>query len=187
MPPRATDGVLGWQGMDPKSRLGWCRIQVRSRLAADAKAVWAHARTLRGVNRELAPIRMSGPQDIALDEVPLGRPLLRSFVTAFGVVPLDLHELTLVEVTPDRGFHERSRSLWEAHWIHRRTIEPADRGCIVVDDVTFSPRLFKAFFRSVIARAFASRHRWLRRLFGGDDVAPQVEYPPPEGATIDAP
>jgi hypothetical protein len=173
--------------MERQSRPSWYRIQVRSRLAADATAVWVHARTLRGVNRELAPIRMSGPQDIGLDEAPLGRPMLRSFVTAFGIVPLDLHELTLVEVTKGRGFHERSRSLWEARWIHRRTIDPADRGCIVVDDVTFSPRLFGPLLRGAVVRAFASRHRWLRRLFGGDATAPQIEYPPPERATMDAP
>jgi hypothetical protein len=164
--------------------LGWYRIQVRSRLAADAATVWAHARTLRGVNLELAPLRMSGPQDVVLDEVPLGRPVLRSLVTAFRILPLDIHELTILAIIPGHSFHERSRSLWETHWIHRRTIEPAADGCAVVDDVTFSPRLFGSVLHGVVNRAFAGRHRQLRRLFGGDVTPPNVESMPPEPAIL---
>jgi len=165
--------------------LSWYRIQVRSRLAADAATVWAHARTLRGVNLELAPLRMSGPQDLVLDEVPLGRPVLRSLVTAFRILPVDIHELTILSITPGHGFHERSRSLWESRWIHRRTIEPAADGCTVVDDVTFSPRVFGSVLRGVITRAFAGRHHQLRRLFGGDVAPPIVESLLPEPAISD--
>jgi hypothetical protein len=128
---------------------------------------------------------MSGPQNVVLDEVPLGRPVLRSLLTLFRVLPLDLHELMLVEVVPGRSFHERSRSLWERCWIHRRTIEPTDRGCLVVDDVTFSPRLFGSFLCRIVARTFAGRHQKLRRLFGGEDTSPHVESLAPEAETIE--
>jgi hypothetical protein len=142
------------------------QIQLRSLLAADSATVWAHASTLDGVNAELAPLHMSGPRGIAIELAPLGRPAFRSLVTLFRLLPLDLHELTLVEVAPGRGFHERSRSLLEARWIHKRSIDPVAGGCVVVDDLTFEPRVLGGLIRRIIARAFARRHAYLRKRFG---------------------
>jgi hypothetical protein len=150
-------------------------LRVSSRLGADAATVWAHASSMAGVNAELAPLRMSAPRDGRIDEVPIGVVAFRSLVTLFGVVPIDLHSLRLVEVIPGRGFHEDSRSLLEARWVHKRQIEPDGAGCLVTDEVTFQPRLFGGVVRQIVARTFARRHGYLRRRFGGlDDRAPRV-------------
>jgi hypothetical protein len=145
------------------------RIRLVSQLAAEAPAVWAHASSMDGVNAELAPIRMSAPPGARIDEtVPLGTPLFVSTVSIRGVVPFDLHELTLVDVVPGRGFREVSRSLLQARWNHVRTIEPrAAGGCSLEDEVTFIPRVSGPIARRIVAWVFRRRHAWLRRRFGG--------------------
>jgi hypothetical protein len=158
------------------------RLRVSSRLGADAATVWAHAASMAGVNAELAPLRMSAPGQGRIEEVPLGVVAFRSLITLFGVVPIDLHSLRLVEVIPGRGFHEDSRSLLEARWVHKRQVEPDGAGCLVTDEVTFQPRLFGGLIRRMVAGAFARRHRYLRRHFRGVDAEPLVQAEPVSGA-----
>src|SRR5258706_15873972 len=124
---------------------GAYRIRVVSRLATDPKTIWDHATTIAAVNIELPPVRMHAPKGARLDETtPLDRPAGRGFVTVFRVFPIDFHELRLVEVSAGRSFHEHSRTLLEAHWIHKRRIDPCPEGTRVEDDVTFQPRVFGA-------------------------------------------
>jgi hypothetical protein len=89
-------------------------LHFESTLAASTDAVWDHASRLRGINEELWPMHMSGPQDMRIDaSLPLATPLLRSVVTLFRVLPLDLHTFVLLRIDEGRGFHEtraRSRS-----------------------------------------------------------------------------
>lgn len=146
-------------------------IRVRSQLSASADEVWRHASSFAGVNSELSPVHMRAPKDAELGpDVPLGRPLLLSLVTLKGWFPLDLHELTLVEVEPGSYFHERSRSLLERRWEHRRRVTADSAGgCSVEDDVTFEPRLLPWLVLRVVERIFARRHAHLRRRFGSSD------------------
>jgi hypothetical protein len=151
------------------------RIRVVSRLAADPKTIWDHATTIDGVNLELAPVHMHAPKGARLDEsMPLDRPAGRGFVTLFRVFPIDFHELRLVDVVVGRSFHEHSRTLLEAHWIHKRRIDPCSEGTRVEDDVTFQPRAFGAIVSRIVPRVFARRHRYLRRRFGGPDRPSEV-------------
>lgn len=151
------------------------RLRVASPLAASPEAVWAHASTMAGVNEELAPLRMSAPPGARLDaDVPLGTRLFRSTISVAGVLPFDVHDLTLVELTPGRGFHEASSSLTERRWIHRRTVAPAAGGCTVEDDLTFEPRLLGGLVRRIVGRVFARRHAALRRKFGALPGAPPI-------------
>lgn len=147
------------------------RIRVESRLEADAASLWDAFTNFRDINAELWPVHMSGPTDRRLDaSVPVGKPLFRSWVTLFGFVPLDLHELALVEVVDGERFHEHSRSLLERHWIHRRSLTPlGPRAARVEDDVEFEPRIAGALVERIVALTFARRHRHLRARFGGDD------------------
>jgi len=140
---------------------------MRSELAASAERVWSHASSMDGVNAELFPLHMRAPAGACLDEsIELGRPLMRSLVTLLGWIPIDVHELCLVALEPGRRFHERSRSISERVWEHRRTIEPCEGGCVVEDDLSFEPRFFPRTVRRVVARVFARRHAYLRRRFG---------------------
>jgi len=133
-----------------------------------------------GVNAELAPVHMSHPAGATIAPgVPLGRPLFRSVVTLWGLVPLDVHELGLVDVRPDEGFHESSRSVLERRWIHRRTLADAPDGVEITDELEFEPRILGFLVARIVAGTFERRHACLRRLFPSRDAGPpRVEWLP---------
>ena len=138
------------------------RLRIRSRLATDRRTLWAHASSMDGVNAELAPVRMSRPAGAASAAgVPLGRPLFRSVISLWGLVPLDVHELRLVDVRPEEVFHESSD------------------GVEITDELEFEPRIFGFLVARIVAGTFERRHACLRRLFPGRDAGlPRVEWLP---------
>jgi ligand-binding SRPBCC domain-containing protein len=153
------------------------RFRISSRLAADPPVLWEHATSIAGVNEELWPIRMSAPRARLDGEIPLGERLFVSRVTLFGVIPLDLHALALASLEPGKGFVERSKTLLERTWEHRRNLALApEGGTELVDEVSFEPRLFGSVVQRVVASAFRRRHRVLRRKFGGGDAEPRIEW-----------
>jgi ligand-binding SRPBCC domain-containing protein len=147
---------------------------VTSRLDASPREVWDRIVTPEGINDELRPfLRMTVPRGIErLDpaSVELGKPIGRSWILLFGVLPIDRDDVTLVELEEGRRFLERSPMLSMKLWEHERTVEPNGSGCEITDRIRFQPRLglpaalprplFRAFFRH--------RHRRLRRRFGGE-------------------
>lgn len=149
-------------------------VETASRLAASVEDVWRHATSMAGVNRELAPVRMSHPpeRDRLDGDVVLDVPLFTSTLW-LGPVPFDRHRLVLVELDEGRGFQEDSRSLLNRRWRHRRSLVPSGRGCMLTDRLEVTPRLpwSRALTRRVVTAVFARRHRVLRELFGHVDVA----------------
>ena len=103
-------------------------VEVATRLAAPAGAVWDRVTTFEGVNDELRPLmRMTAPPHMRrLDAVDVrpGERLFRSWILLFGVLPVDYDDITLVSIEPGRGFHERSSMLSMRVWEHERTLEP---------------------------------------------------------------
>lgn len=147
-------------------------IRVSSRLRTPPDAVWARVITAAGVNDELRPLlRMTVPrglEDFSIDDVEIGRPIGRSWVLLFGLIPFDYDELCLQRVEPGRGFLERSRMLSQRLWEHERTIEPREGGCELTDRVAWEPRLPLpgALLAPLIRAVFQHRHRRLRARFG---------------------
>lgn len=117
---------------------------------------------------------MTAPREFAsldLEHAPLGQRAFRSWILAFGFLPIDYDDLTLVELEPGRRFLERSTMLTQRVWEHERVVEPAgpeNTGCVITDRVRFEPRipLLGPLFLVVFRFAFRLRHRNLRRLFG---------------------
>jgi ligand-binding SRPBCC domain-containing protein len=141
-------------------------------LKADARDVWAHASSFDGVNRELWPLaRMTSPPSMrsldSADIVP-GKKVLRSWILAFGVVPIDYDDLVLVEVESGRRFLERSSMLSQRVWEHERTVDPARVGSIIRDRIRFEPRIAALGYvqMPIFRMVFANRHRQLARIFG---------------------
>jgi hypothetical protein len=103
-------------------------VVVAGAFAASPRALWAHARTMEGVNAELGPwVHMSVPRALAhrpLEEAPLGAEAFVSTMSLLGLVPFDRHHLVLTSVTPEHGFEERSWSWLQRAWWHDRTITP---------------------------------------------------------------
>lgn len=145
-------------------------VRVTSLLHAPPDTVWRAVRTLRGVNRELAPwLRMTAPSgsaDLPFDEV--GPVHATSVLLVFGLLPFDVHRLGLESVTTNVGFQERSSSWLQRSWHHDRTLAPHPEGCLLTDEVRFEPRLpVGAVVGPVLAALFAWRHRRLRARWGG--------------------
>lgn len=148
-------------------------FSLASRLSAPPAQVWAHATSMRGVNRELFPLaRMTYPAAFArLDaaRLPLGRRAFRSWILAGGFLPIDYDDLTFVAIEPGRRFLECSPMLTQREWRHERLVEAVDGGTLVTDRLAFVPRIraLGPLQLWVFRAAFALRHRNLRRIFGG--------------------
>jgi ligand-binding SRPBCC domain-containing protein len=150
------------------------QVELASRLRAPASAVWERVSSFEGVNDELMPLmRMTAPAHVRqLDpsQVVLGERICRSWVLLFGLIPFDYDDLVLIELTPGRGFHERSQMLSMRVWEHERSIDPDGSGaCVLHDRLTFQPRLRLpgSAVEPVVRRVFRHRHERLRRRFGG--------------------
>jgi ligand-binding SRPBCC domain-containing protein len=148
-------------------------FRIASRLAASSDTLWSHASSMAGVNRELFPLlRMTHPAGVSsidASQLPIGRRAFRSWILLLGIVPVEFDDLTIVELTPGRGFLERSAMLTQREWEHERHIEPTIDGCTLSDRVRFVPRVpaLGAVFLVVFRLVFRWRHRNLRRMFGG--------------------
>jgi hypothetical protein len=111
-------------------------------------------------------MRMTVPKDIAniLDlEIHLGRPLFRSWVLLFGVLPIDRSDLTLIELDVGHRFLEQSPMFTMKLWRHERTIEPRETGCTITDRLEFQPRFAAGTVRWFITKVFTNRHEVIRR------------------------
>jgi hypothetical protein len=146
-------------------------FDLSSRLSASAAEVWAHAISMRGVNRELFPLaRMTHPrgvESLGATEVPLGKRAFRSWILFLGFLPIDYDDLTFLELEPGR-FLERSPMLTQREWQHERRVHAVEGGCVLTDRVRSVPRIpaLAPLFRAVFQLAFALRHHNLRRRFG---------------------
>lgn len=152
-------------------------ISVSSRLDARPDRVWDRVITPAGINDEMRPwLWMTTPRGLErLDpaSIELGKPIGRSWILLFGLLPFDYDEITLVRLDEGRGFLERSRMLSQRTWEHERTLEPAgEGGCLITDRVRWEPRLGLpgAPLRPLIRWFFGHRHRRLRRRFGGAEL-----------------
>lgn len=148
-------------------------FRLSSELPAPPEVVWAHATSLRGVNRELMPLaRMTWPGDrdtLRAEDFSPGQRLFRSWILLLGLLPADYDDITLLEFEPGRRFLEHSPMLSQRQWVHERTVEPTASGCRVTDSLRFVPRLpwLGPLYRAVFLLAFRLRHYNLRRLFAG--------------------
>jgi hypothetical protein len=145
-------------------------LHFESELSVSTEQAWAWATSVKGIRAELRPLAdMTAPGGIErLSEanVELGKSLGRSWVLLFRVIPIDVSEITLVELEPGHRFLERSPMLSMRLWQHERIITPTASGSRLVDNLTFEPRLFGPLIRRLVQAFFDNRHRVLRRELG---------------------
>jgi hypothetical protein len=137
--------------------------------------VWDRIITPEGINDEMRPyLRMTlppGVEQLDPESIEIGKPIGRSWILLFGLLPFDYDDVTLERLEPGRGFLERSRMLSQRSWEHERTLEPTADGCKITDRVSWQPRLGLPArpLRPLIAWFFRHRHRRLRRHFDGTE------------------
>ena len=146
-------------------------IERSSLVSAPAADVWARVVTPEGINDEFWPwLTMSMPKsasDMSIDTLELGKPVGRSWIRLFGVLPVDYDDLTIVDVEPGRRFLEQSRLFSAPQWQHERIVEPVDAAVSrITDRLTFTPRRgFGLLGPRMIQLIFWYRHRRLVRYF----------------------
>jgi len=146
-------------------------LRFTSTLPAPREAVWQWISSWAGIRRETMPFfAMTAPRgmrSIAEVKVVPGQRLFRSYLLFGGLLPLDILDLTVVELRPGQGFTERSPMLSMKRWQHRREIIDRPGGGVeLVDTLSFEPRLMRGLSRWFVTRLFEHRHAVLRRQFG---------------------
>lgn len=140
-------------------------------LSGPAADVWERVVTPEGINDEFWPwLTMSLPTEVSalsIDTLELGKPIGRSWIRLFGVLPVDYDDLTIAELEPGRRFLEQSRLFSAPQWQHERLVEPIDDASSrITDRLTFTPRRgFGLLGPRIIRLIFWYRHRRLRRFF----------------------
>lgn len=121
-------------------------FEQKTTLPRSASDVWRRVTTPEGINDELFPwLRMTTPPSLrgkTIDQLPRGEYLGRSWLLAFGWLPVDFDDLTLAEVEegPHYRFKETSHMLGIRAWVHERTVRATPEGCEVHDRLTFELR-----------------------------------------------
>jgi ligand-binding SRPBCC domain-containing protein len=150
-------------------------VERESIVEAPADEVWARVVTLDGINDELWPwMTMSMPRganDLTIDTMPVGIPIGRCWMRAFGVLPFDYDDFCLTERHP-LGFREDSTMLMVRHWRHERTVTPEGSKSVVHERLTFELRaplrLFTPVYTAVVRALFTHRQRRLQRHFASN-------------------
>jgi ligand-binding SRPBCC domain-containing protein len=146
------------------------QITVTSAVPAARADVWEHAATLDGVNLELGPLlRMTAPAGARIDEAPVGRRWMRSWLLLGGVLPVEWDDVRFERVDPGAGFLERSSMASVRVWEHERTLREVGDWTLVSDRVRAVPRgpLPAALVGAIAGAVFRRRHRRLGRRFAG--------------------
>lgn len=145
-------------------------LSFETQLTASPDAAWRWITSVDGISREMAPfLRMSVPQgvtDLSSVSFQSGVPMFTSWITLFGLLPVDCSKLTLMSLSPGTGFVEQSPMGSMKLWRHERQITPLPTGCRITDTLTFEPRFAKELTTRIIQAFFSHRHRMQRRHLG---------------------
>jgi len=145
-------------------------LEFESILKASPETVWNWVSSGTGINKELCPIlQMSSLSEVNttnIDKITLDKPLCRSWLLLFGLIPIGYSDLTLIEFYPGRGFIEQSPMLSMKVWRHERIIEPLETGSKIRDILIFEPRFLPNVTFRFVRFLFRNRHKVLKAEFG---------------------
>ena len=148
-------------------------FRFESKLRASTERVREWITSVKGISAEMWPyFRMTVPKGIvSLNDVDIkfGVRMFRSYVFLFGVLPIDYSDMTLVELNVGEGFIEQSPMGSMELWRHERRIVPCPsdpNAVLLVDQLTFQPRMAKRLVGWFIRRVFVHRHKVLKVNFG---------------------
>jgi hypothetical protein len=123
-----------------------------------------------------------GVQSLGDVQIAPGTRMFRSYVFLFGFLPIDYSDMTLLELKEGQGFVEQSPMGSMKLWRHERRIDPCpsdSNAVLLVDQLTFQPRMAKRLVGWFIRQVFIHRHRVLRDNLGG--FQPDIQPDGPAG------
>jgi len=152
-------------------------IVVASLVHTPARLVWRTVDTIDGINRELAPwLSLTVPTGHGpLEAAEPDAPPVRSWLLAFGVVPIARVVIRVERVTACHEFVETLETVLRLRFRHERRLRDVGPAwCQVVDRLRFRPRfaLPGSWIDQIVLRVFVHRHRRLQQAFGGHFVEP---------------
>ena len=166
-------------------------LRFESKLRAPRERVWQWLPSVDGISTEMWPIfRMTAPKNISsLSDLVIepGVRMFRSYVFLFGLLPIDYSDMTLLELDVGQGFIEQSPMGSMKLWRHERRIMPCpwdSEAVLLVDQLTFRPRMAKRFVKWFISRVFAHRHQVLRRNLDGIQQDHPIDGPVRGGTPV---
>ena len=144
-------------------------LRFESKLDAPPKRIWEWITSLDGISTEMWPFfRMTFPKGVrSLNDVVIkpGVRMFRSYVFLFGILPIDYSDMTLMELDIGQGFVEQSPMGSMSLWRHERRIIESQSDpitVILVDHLTFRPRIARRFVGWFIKHVFIHRHKVLK-------------------------
>nr|WP_298137704.1 hypothetical protein [uncultured Pseudomonas sp.] len=145
-------------------------LKFSTHLSAPPSTVWAWMTSFEGISKEMAPyLQMSAPPGVGnlrSVEFQPGKPMFRSWIRLFGLIPFDYSDLTLLSLEEGVGFVEHSPMGSMRSWRHVRHLTPTAGGCVLTDELTFEPRLAGWLSYRIVRAFFNHRHRMLERHLG---------------------
>lgn len=149
-------------------------LRFESKLDAPKERVWEWITSIKGIRAEMWPFFImtvpKGVRFLSDIKITLGTRMFRSYVFLFGLLPIDYSDMTLLELNIGNGFIEQSPMGSMKLWRHERQITPDTSDSskvILIDQLTFQPRMAKRFVGWFIRRVFIHRHNVLRANLGG--------------------
>lgn len=147
------------------------QLRFESTVRSPADRVWDRVSTMRGVNEELAPLRMTYPpkqSDLKALNQTKGGFAFNSWLLLWGWLPMDRHSLGFDRLLPGKGFDERSHSWTQKVWCHRRRVVAVAEGTRITDELEFEPRMawMTPLLKAIVTQTFERRHRRLAETFG---------------------
>jgi ligand-binding SRPBCC domain-containing protein len=149
-------------------------LRFESKLHAPTELVWEWITSVKGISAEMWPFfRMTTPKGIrSLSDLHInpGVRMFRSYVFLFGVLPIDYSDMTLVELDDGLGFVEQSPMGSMKLWRHERRIVPCPSdpsAVLLVDQLTFRPRIARHLVEWFIRHVFTHRHKVIRANLDG--------------------
>lgn len=149
-------------------------IKVSSLLEDSRRSIWDAISSFEGINKEFVPLMTMTCPDPSLRmtaDLVTDKPLFRSWILLFGLIPIDYDLIRLQEVEVYHGFKERSTMGFMSEWHHDRTLIDAtsSNGTVVTDTLSFTPRIpfTGVILMFIVKQLFLLRHSNLTAKFGG--------------------
>ncbi len=159
-------------------------LRFESKLHAPIESVWEWITSVKGIRTEMWPILLmtmpKGARSLSDVQIIPGTRMFRSYLFLFGLLPFDYSDMTLLELNMGHGFIEQSPMGSMRLWRHERQIVPcpSDSSAVVlVDQLTFQPRMAGRLVGWFVRRLFLHRHRVLRAYLRGTQRTVQADGP----------